>query len=83
MTAKKGNEYDAYDKKYQAQPEQVKKRVARNAARREMIREGKVKVGDGKDVDHIRPLENGGTNARGNLRVQAASKNRGRNKTYD
>lgn len=34
-------------------PEQVKRRVARNRARREAIADGKVKKGDGKEVDHI------------------------------
>jgi len=80
MTAKKGNEYTAYDRSYQAQPEQVKKRVARNAARREMMRGGLVKKGDGMDVDHKRQLEHGGSNERGNLRVVSASANRAKNK---
>ena len=34
-------------------PEQVKRRVARNRARREAVADGKVKKGDGKEVDHI------------------------------
>lgn len=34
-------------------PEQVKRRVARNKARREAMRAGKVKKGDGKEVDHV------------------------------
>lgn len=38
--------------KYNAKPEQKKKRAARNAARREMIREGKAHKGDGRDVMH-------------------------------
>lgn len=80
MTAKKGNEYTAYDRKYQAQPEQVDKRVARNAARREMAREGKVHVGDGKDVDHKHQLALGGSKAKSNLRVVSASTNRAKNK---
>lgn len=80
MTAKKGNEYRAYDRAYQAQPAQVKKRVARNAARREMMREGVVHKGDGMDVDHKRQLEHGGTNARSNLRVVSARVNRAKNK---
>jgi hypothetical protein len=80
MPAKKGNEYTAYDREYQAQPEQVKKRVARNAARREMMKGGMVSKGDGKDVDHKRQLEHGGSNDRSNLRVVSASTNRGKNK---
>ena len=34
----------------------------------------------GKDVDHIKPLEKGGTNAPSNLRLVPVSKNRSRNK---
>lgn len=80
MTAKKGNEYTAYDRAYQAQPEQVDKRVARNAARREMMREGKVHKGDGQDVDHKHQLALGGSKASSNLRVVSASANRAKNK---
>ena len=61
--------------KYQAQPEQVKNRVARNAARRKLMREGKVSKGDGKDVAHVKAFDKGGTNKSG-LRVESASKNR-------
>lgn len=67
----------AYMKAYNAKPENIKKRVANNAARREAIKEGRAHVGDGKDVAHVKSLENGGTNAPGNLKVQSRSKNRG------
>ena len=67
----------AYQKAYNARPEEVKKRVANNAARRELMKEGKAHVGDGKDVAHKRSLENGGTNGRSNLAVQSREKNRG------
>lgn len=40
-----------------------------NAARREMEKEGKVHKGDGKAVDHIKPLSKGGTNTKSNYRV--------------
>ena len=65
-----------FQKAYNARPEQVAKRVANNAARREAIKEGRARVGDGKDVAHKKSLENGGTNARNNLQVQDRSKNR-------
>lgn len=61
--------------KYEASPEQVKNRVARNAARRKLMREGKVKKGDGKDVAHVVALDKGGSNKQG-LRVQSKSANR-------
>lgn len=47
-----------------------KKRAEQNAARREMEKAGKVHKGDGKAVDHIKPLSKGGSPTdRSNLRV--------------
>lgn len=66
-------EYD----NYHSSPEQKKNRALRNAARQKLEDEGKVRKGDGKDVDHKRPLDSGGSNARSNLRVQSRAKNRG------
>lgn len=68
-----------YKKEYQsyhAKPEQKKKRAMRNAARRELAAAGQVHKGDGKDVDHKKPLRAGGSNTKGNLRVTSQSKNR-------
>lgn len=62
--------------KYDSSPARKKARAARNKARRQLMREGKVRKGDGKDVDHKRPLSKGGSTARSNLRVVPASKNR-------
>ncbi len=67
------------ENEYKAQPDQIKKRVARNKARRMMTKAGKVSKGDGKDVDHIKPLSSGGGNGTKNLRVISRSKNRSRN----
>ena len=67
-----------HSRTYQARPEQVKNRTKRNAARATMEKAGKVRKGDGKDVDHKRPLMKGGSNARSNLRVTSRAKNRGR-----
>lgn len=74
---KGGAKKAAYDKAYNAKPEQVKNRVARNTARRELMAEGKVSKGDGKDVDHKKPLIKGGSNGRSNLEVKSATTNRG------
>jgi hypothetical protein len=49
--------------------ERRKQRAMRNAARRQLMREGIVRVGDGKDVNHIRPLSKSGGNSRTNLNV--------------
>jgi len=60
--------------KYQATEKQKKIRAARNQARRELIREGLVRKGDGKDVDHAdgNPLNR----SRQNLRVRTRHANR-------
>lgn len=68
-----GKEYQTYHSK----PEQKKNRAQRNAARRELTSQGKVQKGDGKDVDHKRPIRSGGSNSPSNLRVTSKSKNRG------
>ena len=51
--------------------------VARHKARRILEREGKVRKGDGMDVDHKKKLIDGGSNDRSNWRVIPASRNRG------
>ena len=53
-----------------------KKRAQRNKARRMLEREGVVHKGDGKDVDHKKPLSKGGTTTRSNLKAVPASANR-------
>ena len=60
--------------KYNSKPEQKKRRAKRNAARRKLMREGKVRKGDGKDVAHVD--NNPHNNSKKNLRVQSKAKNR-------
>jgi 5-methylcytosine-specific restriction endonuclease McrA len=62
---------------YHSRPEQKKNRAQRNAARREMEEKGLVRKGDGKDVDHKKPIDRGGSNDASNLRVLSRAKNRG------
>lgn len=66
-------EYDDYH----GTPEQREKRALRNKARREAEKSGTVKKGDGKEIDHKRMLDQGGSNAKENLRVADAKENRG------
>lgn len=70
-------DYEKEYRTYHAKPEQKKNRAQRNAARRELMKAGQVHKGDGKDVDHKKPIRSGGSNARSNLRVTSVSKNRG------
>jgi hypothetical protein len=68
-------DYKKENRLYNSRPEIVKRRVERNAARRQMEKAGQVSKGDGKQVDHKRPLSKGGKNTRGNMRVVPASQN--------
>ena len=70
-------DYKKEYREYHSRPEQKHNRALRNAARREMEDRGLVHKGDGKDVDHKKPLDRGGSNALSNLRVLPKSKNRG------
>lgn len=64
-------------RKYNSQPEQKKNRASRNAARAAAMKDGKVRKGDGKDVDHqnMNPKDN----RKSNLKVMDKSKNRAKN----
>ena len=63
-------EYDSYHKS----STQKKKRASRNTARSKMVKAGKAKKGDGKDVDH----KNGNPrdNSRKNLTMKTKAKRR-------
>lgn len=63
------------ENKYKSTPEQISARVARNKARRQAMAKGLVHKGDGKEVDHIKPLSKGGSNSTSNQRVVSASSN--------
>lgn len=69
-------DYKQEYKNYDGTPAVKKKRAQRNKARRMLEREGLVHKGDGKDIDHVKPLSKGGTSTRSNLRVKSASANR-------
>ena len=70
-------QYEKYDGK-----DSVKKdRAKRNGARRMLESEGKVSKGDGKDVDHKKPLSKGGSNGKSNLRVTSKRSNRSFSRT--
>lgn len=60
--------------KYNAKPEQKKRRAMRNKARRLAIREGRARKGDGKDVGHANgnPMDN----RRSNRVIESKASNR-------
>lgn len=62
--------------KFQSSTKAKKDRAARNKKRRELLREGVVHKGDGMEIDHIKALSRGGSNADSNIRVIPRSKNR-------
>lgn len=66
----------AWHAKKQKEPAEVAKRVARNAARQAAIKAGTAHVGDGTEVDHIIPLDAGGSTRKSNTRVISKAKNR-------
>ena len=65
-------EYDSYH----GSPEQKKRRAERNKARRKAMKNGTVKKGDGKEVDHV------GMNRKGSLgsKTRVVSKKTNRRK---
>lgn len=78
---KKGATADSIRQRaYNSKPSSKKDRASRNAARSEAMKQGKVRKGDGKDIDH--KDSNPRNNKKGNTQVMSASKNRALNQ-YD
>jgi 5-methylcytosine-specific restriction endonuclease McrA len=68
-----------YKKEYardHSSPRAKKQRAARNKARAQAMASGVVRKGDGKEIDHKRPLSKGGSNAKSNRRVVSRRTNR-------
>jgi 5-methylcytosine-specific restriction endonuclease McrA len=70
-------DYDKEYREYHGTPEQKENRAARGRARYAMEKEVGKSALAGKDVDHKRPIRNGGSNSRSNLRVASVKENRG------
>ena len=64
---------------YNSTPKAKLERAARNKARRQATAKGKVSKGDGKDIDHKKPLRSGGSTAESNTRVRSKTANRADN----
>jgi hypothetical protein len=78
MTNRTPAQLKQHYKDYQGTPEQIKKRSERNQARRLMEKKlGKAAIA-GKDIDHKKPLRDGGAGTKlSNLRVRSVHANRG------
>lgn len=63
-------------KKYQSSSSSKKDRASRNKIRRRLLASGRVKKGDGKDIDH--KDGNPRNNSSNNIRVVSKKLNRGR-----
>lgn len=78
---KKGATADSVrQRKYNSSPEQKKRRAERNASRATMVKAGRARKGDGKDVDHKN--HNTADKSSKNLQTISRSKNRAMNQ-YD
>ena len=76
MPRKEPRNYKQEYKDYHGTGTQKKNRAARNGARATMAADGKVSKGDGKEVDHKKPLSKGGSTQKSNLRVVSKVANR-------
>ncbi len=68
----KKRDYKKEYREYHGKPEQKKNRAARNKARKE----AGLKIGDKREVDHIKPLSKGGSNSKKNTRIVSHKINR-------
>lgn len=72
-------DYKMEYRNYHGKAKQKKQRAARTRARELMKKKGLAKKGDGKDIDHKKPLRSGGSNGINNLRKRNKSENRSDN----
>jgi len=71
-------DYDKEYNEYHSSDKQKKRRAARNKARRHLEKQGRVRKGDGNDVDHRD--RNPHNNSPDNVRIRSQHANRGDNK---
>lgn len=68
----KPRDYKKEYRDFHGKPKARKNRAAANRARRKVG----LKVGDPREVDHKKPMKNGGSNSRKNLRIVSRKTNR-------
>lgn len=71
-TKKEDRDYDEEYEAFHGKPKQIANRAARNKARKNKG----LKKGDGKEVDHKKPLSKGGSKSPSNQRVVSRRTNR-------
>lgn len=82
-TGKSVRDYGREYAKYHSKPEQIKNRSERTTLRREANAKGITHKGDGKDLDHVKPLSKGGANKLSNTRVVSEHQNRSFSRNAD
>lgn len=76
LDEEKARDYKREYRLHHSSKKAKKHRAMRQKVRRELTRQGRVKKGDGMDIDHKRALSKGGSNGNKNLRVVPKSVNR-------
>ena len=76
-------DYKKENRLYNSKPEQIKARSERTVLRRKANETGVTHKGDGKDLDHKKPLSKGGSNTMGNTRVVSKTANRSFSRNAD
>lgn len=64
-------------RKYNDRPEMRRRNAIQKRDWRAAVKAGKIHPGDGKSVDHIRALDDGGKGGPGNTRIVPLKKNQG------
>jgi hypothetical protein len=82
-TGKSVRDYGREYAKYHSKPEQIKNRSERTTLRREANAKGITHKGDGKDLDHVKPLSKGGANKLSNTRFVSEHQNRSFSRNKD
>lgn len=76
-------DYKRENELYNSRPEQRAARSERTIARNAANADGRTHKGDGKDLDHKKPLSKGGSSNKSNLRAVSKSSNRSFSRNSD
>lgn len=76
-------DYVRENKLYNSKPAQIKARGERTTARRQANASGLTHLHDNTNVDHIKPLSKGGSNAKSNQRVVSEGTNKSFSRNKD